>query len=79
MSKVNITGRSNREDHMQPRMQNIPLRTDLGAKLRKILRDQEPDASRTSALHSIDFSGLEMKLHAEYSERFINDVKVKKP
>ena len=36
MSKVNISVRA------RPPLQNIPLRTDLGTKLRKVLREQQP-------------------------------------
>jgi len=61
MSKINISGRS---DRMQPRTQNIPLRTDLGSKLRAALIAQP--AARVLA--KADYAGLETAMLAKMKE-----------
>lgn len=67
MSKIKITGRST-HNRTQPVMHNIPPpRTELGQKILEALRPK-PTPEQERVLASLDFSGLEMKLHAEYTK-----------
>ena len=47
-------------------VQNIPIRTDLGAKIRKLIRDQRP-MPRSAA--DFDFGSLEASIAARSKEK----------
>jgi DNA polymerase I-like protein with 3'-5' exonuclease and polymerase domains len=47
-------------------LQNIPIRTDLGAKLRKLIRDQRPMPRSVAAF---DFGSLEAAIAERSKEK----------